>query len=139
MPDLTGHKAESDHTVQFFKLNLDLSGDSNAHELILSLEVNDELALEGNHQISQELKGFGMQLSNPEYLWWVACQLKVLDDDFGDGLVLVLVEQNVQLLDERLLEELAVLPLAIGREEEAIDDFGVLLRKVLTSVDVIDM
>jgi hypothetical protein len=54
-----------------------------------------------------------MQLSNPEYLWRIACQLKVLDDDFGDGLVFVLVEQNVQLLDKRLLEKLAVLPLAI--------------------------
>ncbi len=62
-----------------------------------------------------------------------------MDDDFGDGLVLVLVEQNVQLLDQRLLEELAVLPLAIGREEEAVDDFSVLLRKVLASVDVINM
>jgi hypothetical protein len=75
LPDLTGHKAQPDHTVQFFNLNLDLSGDSNAHQLILSLEVDDELALEGNHQIGQELKGFGMQLSNPEYLWRVACQL----------------------------------------------------------------
>lgn len=62
-----------------------------------------------------------------------------MEDDFGDGLVLVLVEQNVQLFDESLLEELAVLPLAICREEEAVDDFYVLLTKVLASVDVIDM
>ncbi len=31
LPYLTGHKAKPDHTVQFFNLNLDLSGDSNAH------------------------------------------------------------------------------------------------------------
>ncbi len=114
MPNFTGHKAQPDHTVQLLKLDLNLSRHGNPHEPILSLKVNDKLALEGDHQVRQKLKGLGMQLADPQYFRGVAGELEVLDDDLGDGLVLVFVQKNVQLFGQSLLEELAVLPFAIG-------------------------